>query len=546
MFIDTRQLDEGSRIEAQVCIIGGGTAGIAMALELDKQGIDTCVLESGGFDADDETRDLYRGDSVGLPYHYADGCRSRFLGGSTNCWGGWCRPFDEHDFSRRDWVANSGWPFGKDELLPYYERANPLFKIGPNNYDTEFWTRAIGRRDVRKIPLPTGKFIDAISQFSPPARFGKLYRDDLERSRKVRVYLYANVVDIETDGHAGTVTRLRLRTLTGRSATATARIFVLAGGGIENARLLLSSNKAQAAGLGNGHDLVGRYFMDHPRVISGDVRFTDQWARNKLYDVKFSYQNHVVAAFGTCVTAQFIPTEKAQREEGLLNSQVWFVSTFPGEYSPAADALIRIKQMLEKKDQPGFSFTRDMLTLMANPLDSAGFVMARLFQPRALIKGVRMQAIVEPVPDPNSRVTLSDRCDALGMRRASVAWRLDDQVKRTFDRTFALFAEEMERAGVASTTLAPSIEANGWPDTLHNEGTWHHMGTTRMHDSPRQGVVDRDCRVHGMTNLYVAGSSVFPTYGANFPTLTLMALALRLADRLGAEMARPDVELAAA
>src|SRR5262245_22386257 len=126
MFVDARRVDDASIIEAKVCIIGGGTAGITLALEFGKKGIKTCVVESGGCRPDRATRDLYRGENIGLPYRFADGCRSRFLGGSSNCWGGWCRPMDEHDFAHRDWVPYSGWPFAKSELLPYYDRSREI------------------------------------------------------------------------------------------------------------------------------------------------------------------------------------------------------------------------------------------------------------------------------------------------------------------------------------------------------------------------------------------------------------------------------------
>src|SRR5260370_20301618 len=200
MFIDTRRIDEGSVIEAEVCIIGGGAAGITIARELDREGIRTCLLESGGHRADHSTRDLYRGESIGLPYRFADGCRCRFLGGSSNCWGGWCRPLGEEDFVRREWLPYSGWPFAKSELQPYYERSHGILKLGPNRFDTEFWVDAIGHPDVRRLPFTSSRVVDVISQFSPSVRFGNLYREDLARSKHVTVYLYANAVDIETDG----------------------------------------------------------------------------------------------------------------------------------------------------------------------------------------------------------------------------------------------------------------------------------------------------------------------------------------------------------
>jgi choline dehydrogenase-like flavoprotein len=536
MFIDTRRVEEGSVVETTVCIIGAGVAGITLAMELDKQGVDVCLLESGGFNPDDDTRDLYRGEDVGeWRYNFADGSRSRFLGGSSNCWGGWCRPLDPWDFEKRDWIAHSGWPFGLSELAPYYERTHGLLKLGPNNFDPEFWERSINRPDVRRIPLTTRKVRDTISQFSPPARFGKMYRETLKRSQHVRVFLYANATNIDTGRAAHTVSRVQVATLTGRKVEVSAKTYVLATGGIENARMLLASNKVQPAGLGNGNDLVGRFFMDHPRLFSGNVRFTREWSRNKLSDVKYHYMNTAVAAHGTCVAHQFALTPEVMQEESILNARVWFASVFPGEGSEGAQALFRCKQALLQKEQADWKLSKDLLTMMAHPLDTFGYGYTRVFQPRWLIKGVKFQAIVEPEPDPNSRVMLSPtQKDQLGMNRVRVDWRLGSKVKRTFDRTLAILADDMRMSGVAEVDLDPPLEGNKWPADL--EGTWHHMGTTRMHDSPKHGVVDRNCKVHGMANLYVAGSSVFPTSGANFPTITLAALAFRLSEHIAKEL----------
>jgi choline dehydrogenase-like flavoprotein len=541
MFIDTRRLDEGSAIEAEVCIIGGGVAGITVALELEKRGTGTCLIESGGFKPDNATKDLYRGESIGLPYIFADGCRNRFLGGSSNRWGGWCRPMEEQDFVRREWVPNSGWPFAKSKLQPYYERTHGILRLGPNRFDTDFWVDAIGNPEVRRIPFTTGRVNDGVSQFSPPVRFGRLYREELARSKHVTVYLYANAVDIETDG-VEKVRRLKVKTLTGRTASVSARIFVLASGGIENARLLLASNKVRPEGLGNHNDLVGRFFMDHPRLYSGKIYFREAWSRNMLYDSKYHEQNKAVAAHGTCIAAQFGLTPELRAKERLLNARVSFSSVFRGEDSEVANALIRIKQRLERKEQFGHALIRDMLTLSVNPIDAAEFVVARYLRARSLIKYARFQMIAEPLPDPDSRVVLSQQRDQLGVNRVKVNWRLDILVKHTFDRTLAIIAEELTSAGVADVILDPPIDGGEWPSTFDKQGTWHHMGTTRMHDSPKLGVVDSNCRVHGTSNLYVAGSSVFPTAGGNYPTITIVALALRLSDHIAVEMRRPVLE----
>jgi len=544
MFIDARSLQNGTNIEADVCVIGGGVAGITLALEFEKRALRTCLVESGGFSADNQTRDLYRGMSTDLPYHFADGCRSRFFGGSSNCWGGWCRPLDEIDFAPRAWVPYSGWPLTRSELEPYYARSHEILQLGPYNYEPQFWESAIGRGDVKRLPLITGRMCDSISQFSPPIRMGSFYRAALQHSRWVRVYLYANAIDIETDPEGQTVQRIRLATLSGRTLAVKAKIFVLATGAIENARLMLGSNKVQTAGVGNGHDLVGRFFMDHPRLTSGSVRFLRPWARNRLFDRKYHYHSAAVAAYGTRVAAQFALTPEVQQQEGLLNARVGFVSVFPGDGTAAEASLIWLKRRLQKKERPDWSVRQAFFTLAQNPLDTIGCTISRFFYPHCLAREVKFLAIAEPEPDPEARVTLSSERDQLGLNRVRVGWRLGARVRRTFDRNFALLSEELQRAGIASVTLDPPLEGSTvWPKSLETEGTWHHMGTTRMHDSPKHGVVDCHCRVHGIANLYVAGSSVFPTAGANFPTITIVALALRLAEHITYEVQSMGIHL---
>jgi len=548
MFVDARQEDEARQVPCTVCVIGAGAAGITMALELERLGIDAVVLESGGFGPDEQTMDLYRGESVGIPYEFGDGFRSRFLGGGSNCWGGWCRPLEREDLVRRDWVPHSGWPISREELMPYYTRAHQVLSLGPENFDVGYWARAIDRPDVRRMPLASGQVEDSISQFSRPTRFGKHYRAELRAARHVRVYLYANVVDIETESTGQSVRTVQVRTLSGRRFSVSARIVVLACGGIENARILLACNRNHAGGLGNANDLVGRYFMDHPRLMLGKLRFSESWRRNKLYDIKFHYLNRTLSLNGTHVAAQMSVSAKAQEREGLLNGRIWFSSFFPGEGTAAAAAIVRMKHRLHLKVDPQHSFLRDAITLARDPWSTLNFVAARQMPAEGstffkelhfrLIKEAEFQMICEPAPNPDSRVTLAVARDALGMPRARVDWRLDELVKRTFDRSIAIVAQELREAGIAEVLEHEPLQGRPWPRSL--EGTWHHMGTTRMHDSPTRGVVDRNCRIHGMSNLYVTGSSVFPTAGANFPTITLVALALRLVEHLRSQLQQPD------
>ena len=279
--VDARSVPDGSRVVADVCIIGAGAAGITLARELTRRATSVVVLESGFLESDVDTQALYDGDTRGLAYFPLgeDRTRTRQFGGSTNQWTGECRPLDALDFEARDWVPDSGWPFGLDELRPWYEQAQTVCELSPSGYGAADWpphARPLAPGDDRIVPVAI--------QFSPPTRFGVAYRDELSASANAMVYLGANVVDLETSRSPTSVDTARVACLDGRRFTVAARTFVLATGGIENARLLLAANGVHRAGLGNEHDLVGRYFMEHlyldaAATIEGARRLDRDYAR---------------------------------------------------------------------------------------------------------------------------------------------------------------------------------------------------------------------------------------------------------------------------
>jgi choline dehydrogenase-like flavoprotein len=543
MLIDTKRLRSGAVIESEICIIGGGVAGITLALELDRAGISVCVLESGGVGRHGATADLYDGSSSGIPYDFGDGTRSRFLGGSSNCWGGFCRPWDKEAFKHRDWVNASGWPLGRAELAPYYTRAHAVLEVPPEeNYEPERWVSSPGKAAADgsrlvsssaqpyRLPVDPLQVEEIVSHFSPPLKLGQAYRDRLRKSRHASVYLWANVIDIRSNAWAGAVESVQVRTLSGTDVTFRAKTFVLAAGGIENARLLLESRRQQANGLGNRYGLVGRYFQDHPRIFNGKVDFAAPFRHNPLYDIKFHCIAEYLTVAGARISGQLRLPFEVQRKERLLDAQTWFRSLYAGEGEELVRSLYRLRQRLRGKRSLVPGLGPDLKEFLKRPIDAVSYSIAHLYASRRLVRSVTMEMILENEPNPASRVLLGDEVDALGMRRVKVDWRLTEASVRTVDRTFELIARELQDKKIARVKLAPTIASRGWPGDL--EGTYHHMGTTRMNESPRLGVVDVNCKMHGVANLYIAGSSVFPTSSSNHPTMTLVALALRLADRL--------------
>ena len=203
-------------------------------------------------------RSLYEGENVGRHYYDLDKCRLRYFGGTTNHWSGWCRPLSSVDFEAREWIPHSGWPISLDDVTPFYGRAQEFCQLGRYGYDRAFLEIEVPTQPI--LSFDDGRLVTLAYQLSPPTRFGELYRAELKAANRVSVYLNANVVEIETDAVPRGVRAFRVATLTGARFTVVARRFILAAGGIENARLLLCSNSVMAAGLGNGRDLVGRIF----------------------------------------------------------------------------------------------------------------------------------------------------------------------------------------------------------------------------------------------------------------------------------------------
>ena len=509
MLIDVRKLPSDFNSFFDICILGAGAAGITLARELSKYPFKVALVESGGFEPD-EAQQLYEGETsetIPVDLRYLSTSRTRWFGGTTNIWTGWCRPLDGLDFEKRPWVKYSGWPISRAELEPFYERATDLCEIDSFHYTPEQSASEKSTNWLRSDANLRSRFF----HFSPPTHFGTLYRSELVSSRNVTVLLHANVVSLEVDPGGRQVRSVIASGLKGPSFRIQARFFVLACGGIENARLLLASDSVLKNGIGNQNDLVGRFFMEHPHVTRAKALF---WIGDEILRV---YEGKVEnRLFRNRIRAVLSATEHLQRQKGLLSFSLAIEKKLemPEKRKNFADGIWQLDQGRKAEISPASQGSEREIEIR-----------------------------IEQAPDPENRVVLSSVRDRLGMRRAKLLWRMNELDLYTVEGALKITALEL---GASALGRVKGLNGNYSQVTRFFDRRapfdgdrdaqlvlWHHhMGTTRMDSSEKRGVVDADCKVHGVANLYIAGSSVFTTSGSANPTLTIIALALRLADHI--------------
>lgn len=512
------------RFEADVAIIGAGAAGITMARRLLAGGASVLLLESGGEDYEPETAKLNGGDNIGLPYYDLETARLRFFGGTTAIWGGRCAELDPLDFQKRPWVEHSGWPFGADELRPYYDAARETLDLPLSTPPDKDRTRLLATLASDQLAIRTWMFDRRFD------RFGLAANRSLVHDPRLTVLTHATVREIVSSENGSTIDRLDVRGRGDRRVSVRARTYVLAAGGIENPRLLLASNSVVGNGLGNGNDLVGRFFMEHPHARGGRIVGARVWEVLKAF-AKRRCGNVECSPLLT-------PSERLQEERGILNSAVTIAARPPvgGKRRLMKQAYLYAKHsMAPTKKGRGLWKTRRRLGRNVKQ------VIGPVRPWWSCVSGKWELALVlraEQAPNPDSRVTLGTSVDAIGMPRVQLDWRMQSQDVESAAALVDALGRQAAAGGVGKVESAPWLHdpQRQWAfDDLvsdHPLGGYHHMGTTRMADDPRSGVTDGYGRVHGIDNLYVAGSSLFPTAGWANPTLTILALALRTAEHI--------------
>ena len=528
MLVDCREYHSKELNSYDLCIVGAGAAGITIARSLLHTNIKIALLESGGIDFESGIQQLAHGTSSGYPYYELIDSRLRFFGGTTAIWGGRCALLDEIDFEKREWLPHSGWPFKRSELMPYYERAQALLELEPIPLGNDTWSI-----HGLKCPPFSSELIDtSFWQFDRKAdRFALSNSKDLSGAKNVSIYLHATVTDIKLNENGDSVESVQFSDISEKGGTIQAKYFVLASGGLENPRLLLNSTKVQKSGIGNQHDLVGRFFMEHAHARGGRIVTNKPWKAIQILPRAYLYQGKKYAAIGR-------PGKHLQQQQQILNTSFSLSARRHRDQKQALTS--RAYNSLRHELDPT-SGNRKLWQLQRRAIANIGQHIGHYLRWMVVKAGVQdLYAVIraEQAPNPDSRVTLTQNRDALGQQEINLDWRFMEIDKRSVKVLMQTLDNELRRLDIGHVEHAPWLEDDSvtWEtDELisnHAIAGYHHLGTTRMSEDPKSGVVNEHCQVHNVNNLYIAGSSVFPTSSWANPTLTILALCLKLGDHL--------------
>jgi choline dehydrogenase-like flavoprotein len=520
MLVDARRLDPSSEIRTDVCIVGAGAAGISLALELRGSGLDVCVVESGGQTPSSRVERLKELRHCGA-YALRQESWRRF-GGATTQWGGNSAPYDAEEFSHLQWAAGTTWPISREEFERVHPRVQAFLGLDSVGYAPTAWRQA--SRDVRErwIALEEHDVRAKLYQHRL-VDFAKRYGVELEtRAPDVRVLLHATVLRLSANASGNCVERVEVGCLEGTRFALRARAVVLAAG-IQNARLLLLSDWPDPRGLGNQHDNVGRYFITHLNFFSGILAGVSPRRDLSLYGLPEDLGEHEVRH--TRVFAGFQIDSARREREQLLGYVAWVAPLSPPVVARAPQLLVEAAAAGVPAPQAA-GRARELAEKAAGRI--LGHRARRRFPRRATAYAIHNW--VEQAPERENRIGLAPERDDFGLPMLQSFWRIHAAEKRTIIRSQAILAHALARAGVGQLVVNLPAAADLWPASLAENS--HYMGSTRMSVDPREGVVDSQCRVHGISNLYVAGGSVLPRAGTMMVTFNLLTLALRLGQHL--------------
>lgn len=516
-------MEAPTTIETEVCIVGSGAAGITIAHQLSAAGIRCVVLEAGQEFFEKDIQEQYRPSKEHPLYESPLGSRLRMLGGSTNHWENNTAPFDPIDFKKRPWVPNSGWPIMYSEVAQYYPAAAEYCGAGSLGYLANTWSKKF---DQPTITEDSSAVKTGISVFAmPPRQFYRDYKSDLDASGFVDVYSGCNVVDLEFDAGNETVTQLYFETKPGLRHSISAKQFVLGMGGIENSRMLLYFNQKYGNAIGNQGDCVGRYYMDHP-VIEAAHFFPTSKRNFQLYKENFGTQQYV--------SGYLQLTKEHLEKEKLNNIRMPLIPRDNYYMSDGVSSFHIMKNAISEGELPDdlgthiINFLSD-IDMVAEGVSRQTFEKP-IFDHANDVDAFIVYMMLEQTPAFDNRIRLGTEQDRFGIPRIEIDWELKQNDIDNMWSVLETLAQDLGAREIGRLKLLKERSSRIFSE--HMGFGHHHIGGTRMSDTPETGVVDTDQKVFGTNNLYIAGSSVFPTGSHVPPTLTIVATSIRLAAHL--------------
>lgn len=500
-------------------IVGSGPAGIALAQALGERSVPVLLLESGGAAAETGTVGAAALNDGVLDRPGFGGLtegRARGLGGTGALWHGQCMRLHDIDLRARPWLPYSGWPLRVDELSPHYRSAERWFGLTGRGYDG----RRLARSAITPLPWDPALLLDDATEYTPHPHVGEHHRTFLRRSRLVTVVLHATVSRVRFKD--GALAGVEVAAPDGTRTDVDARTLVLAAGAVENARLLQLSDE-HGVGLGDGRHQTGRFLQTHPVIVTAEVRAQDRQVLQDRFTARYEHRRRLFPKLRL--------SPAAQEAHALVDACAVFVHQYD---DPGGDAVRHLRSAARARQRPpATAVARDAAAAVrsAAPLVRDVARRARGLPRRAAPARVQLELWLEQAPDPLSRVVLDQRRDLLGVRQPRVEWQVNEPELRTSRMMTRWIGQELQRLGAgAADEHAHLADDEAWRFAARDGA--HPSGTTRMSHAPADGVVDPQLQVHGVPGLHVVGGSVFPTAGYANPTLTIVALALRLADRL--------------
>jgi choline dehydrogenase-like flavoprotein len=534
MLIDFR--DNPALPETDICVVGGGPIGIAIALACEAHGLSVLLIESGRREVDLAANRLSRADIVDHRRHAAMSVAvRRGLGGTSRWWGGRCVPYDDFDFIPRSNARDAEWPICHNEIRAWYKAAAEFLGCG---------------QEFILNPSPPWRYLDriafdSIERWLPQVDMARRHGKRLKHSRLITCVLGATVTELQFSLNHAWIEAITVADSTRRTRLPVKRC-VLSCGGLETTRLLLASSLAKTTTQRAG--ALGRYYMGHisgkianivlanPKTISDHDFFLEG---GNFVRRRFTIRPDILAAEQLTNIAFWIdnpPFHDPAHKSGIL-SLVWFALSVPPlgrRFLPEAIRLIHVGR------RP-YRYLAHLRNLLRAPIATVVRAMQIIYgkflqspeRPGFLVRNpagcYALHYLAEHLPNAHSRVSLSNKFDELGVPRLLIDLKFDEKDARAVMGAHVLLDRALRKAGVARLEYYATEDQRLTSVLDQATDGFHQIGTTRMGVSPDNSVVDQNCRVHGVENLFIASTSVLPTSGHAPPTFLSMALAMRLA-----------------